>query len=111
MAVRPIAAAALAAGFFIPAVAGAMPRDRDHAGERYVVAESEFGHGTVRGPVRQSSEGWEVRLPGGTWIRCRRSCQETLRVETVDFWENQGRDRIDPGRGILGDTLRWSRSW
>lgn len=56
-----------------------------------VVAESRHGNGTISGPVRATSTGYEVRLPGGTWVACRRSCSETLRVETVDFWENEGR--------------------
>jgi hypothetical protein len=70
----------------------------------YVVAESRFGHGTVSGPVRLSSTGYEVRLPGGTWIACRRSCSETLRVESVDFWENRGAGggAIDNECGLFG---------
>ena len=76
--------------------------------EGYVVAESRFGHGTVVGPVRRGRTGWEVRMPGGTWIACRRSCSETLRVETVDFWENRGAGpgASDTECGILG-CLRW----
>ena len=78
--------------------------------EGYVVAESRFGNGTVAGPVRPGKFGPQVRMPGGTWIDCRRSCSETLRVETVDFWENKGggRDRIDNECGIFG-CLTWSR--
>lgn len=56
-----------------------------------VVAESRYGNGSVSGPVRRVPTGYEVRLPGGTWVGCRTSCAETLRVETVDFWENDGR--------------------
>jgi hypothetical protein len=70
-----------------------------------VVAESRFGHGTVSGPVRAARRGREVRLPGGTWIDCGRSCAETLRTETVDFWENKGagpNSRIDNTPGIFG---------
>jgi hypothetical protein len=26
-------------------------------------------------------------MPGGTWIPCKQDCRETLREETVDFWE------------------------
>lgn len=55
----------------------------------YVVAESRFGNGVVRGAVRPTSLGPQVQLPGGSWIYCRRSCSETLRAETVDFWEAQ----------------------
>lgn len=67
-----------------------------HAGYRhgeggYTVAHSRHGNGSVSGPVRYGKTGREVRLPGGTWVGCRRSCSETLRVETVDFWENDGR--------------------
>jgi hypothetical protein len=54
------------------------------------IAKSRFGNGTVSAPVRTTSTGYEVRLPGGTWIACRRSCSETLRVQTVDFYENNG---------------------
>ena len=56
-----------------------------------VVAESRYGNGSVPGAVRDGRHGLEVRLPGGSWVGCRRSCSETLRVETVDFWENDGR--------------------
>lgn len=59
-------------------------------GDDYVTAVSRFGNGTVSGPVRYTSTGREVRLPGGTWVGCRRSCSETLRVQTVDFWEKDG---------------------
>ncbi len=54
------------------------------------VAVSRFGNGTVSGPVRAVRNGYEVRLPGGTWVACRHSCSETLRVETVDLFENTG---------------------
>jgi hypothetical protein len=57
----------------------------------YVVAVSRHGNGTVSGPVRAGRKGYEVRLPGGTWVGCRTSCAETLRVETVDIFENEGR--------------------
>lgn len=67
----------------------------------YVVAESRYGHGSVSGPVRMGRVGPQVRLPGGNWIDCRRSCSETLRQETVDFWENAGHQRRDDGVGYL----------
>jgi hypothetical protein len=75
---------------------------RSHApAPGYVVAESQYGHGRVSGPVRQTPLGYQVRLPGGTWIYCRMSCTETLRVETVDFWESRGRDGSDRAFGLL----------
>ena len=55
-----------------------------------VTAESRFGNGSVTAPVRDTTKGPQVRLPGGSWVYCRKSCSETLRVETVDIFENQG---------------------
>ena len=76
------------------------------SGASYVTAESRFGHGTVQGPVRVARAGnREVRLPGGIWISCSRSCAETLRVESIDFWENKGAGntgRTDNECGIFG---------
>jgi hypothetical protein len=41
-----------------------------------------------------------VGLPGGTWYECAFSCSDTLRRQTVDFWENYpGRPR-DTGDGV-----------
>jgi hypothetical protein len=59
-------------------------------GADVVTAESRHGNGSISGPVRTSRWGYEVRLPHGTWVACRRSCSETLRVETIDIWENDG---------------------
>ncbi len=53
-----------------------------------VVAESRFGNGSVTGAVRNTSLGPQVQLPTGRWVYCRRSCSETLRVETIDFNAN-----------------------
>ena len=96
---------ALLAGATV-AVEAAGPRGYGPRNGGYVTAESRFGHGTVSGPVRPARAGhYEVRLPGGTWIACRRSCSETLRVETVDFWENKGagpRNAIDNECGLFG---------
>jgi hypothetical protein len=66
-----------------------------------VVAHSRFGHGSVSGPVRRTQSGWEVRLPRGTWVPCKRSCSEELRFATVDFWETQGRSAPDGGPGYF----------
>ncbi len=64
----------------------------------YVVAESEYGNGRVAGPVRHTRLGRQVRLPGGNWVYCSRSCAETLRVKTVDFWHS------DEGAGPQNST-------
>ena len=90
----------------VAATAAGPHRGYGPSGENFVTAESRFGHGTVSGPVRVARAGnREVRLPGGTWISCSRSCAETLRVESVDFWENKGagnRGRTDNECGLFG---------
>lgn len=68
---------------------------------QYVVAESEWGNGVVRGAVRSGRHGLQVRLPRGTWIDCVRSCSDTLRRQTVDFWESNGPTAPGSGRGYL----------
>jgi hypothetical protein len=70
-----------------PASAASGYGRRAGPGAGYVVAESRFGNGVMRGAVRPTSLGPQVQLPGGSWIYCKRSCSETLRAETVDFWE------------------------
>jgi len=70
--------------------ASAGPRWREPPPGDHVVAVSRHGNGSVSGPVRTTRTGYEVRLPHGTWVACRGSCSETLRVETVDIFENEG---------------------
>ncbi|MEL6871856.1 MAG: hypothetical protein AAFO62_03475 [Pseudomonadota bacterium] len=74
-------------------VATAAPLDRSEAGRAlgydYVIAHSDFGNGSVQGAIRRTRLGRQVQLPGGTWVYCRQLCSETLRVQTVDFWEFQ----------------------
>lgn len=92
-------AAAAFAGLFAalnltasPAAAGG--RSIGYLPDRYVdgrvLAVSRHGNGSVTGAVREGRYGPEVQLPGGTWVACRRSCSETLRVEALDMWENDG---------------------
>ena len=86
------------------AEAQVITRERPPAGppkSDVVVAHSRWGHGSVSGPVRRAQNGWEVRLPRGTWIPCKRSCSEELRFATVDFWETQGRSPPDGGPGYF----------
>jgi len=99
-------AAMLLAGASVQAGSHRWQRSANASAGTYVVAESRFGHGTVSGPVRRVRLGYEVRLPGGSWIPCRRSCSETLRVETVDFFENKGKDAIDNECGAFGCLSR-----
>lgn len=65
---------------------------RGHPGpdNGYVTAESRYGPQTITAPVRYGTHGrLEVMLPGGTWIECGRSCRDTLRRETIDFWQSR----------------------
>jgi hypothetical protein len=80
--------------------------------EGYVIARSRHGNGSASGPVRMTDLGPQVRLPGGTWEYCRRSCSETLRVETVDFWEGRqdGQNGLTQECGIFG-CLGFSYEW
>lgn len=98
-AVLPVVDAAV----FGHADAQRITRERPPSGPQggYVTAESRWGHGSVSGPVRRARNGWEVRLPRGTWIPCKRSCSDELRFATVDFWETQGRSPPDGGPGYL----------
>lgn len=50
---------------------------------------STYGNGCTTAPIRRGRNGYEFRLPGGTWVECRQSCRNALREETVDFWETQ----------------------
>jgi hypothetical protein len=85
----------------LPSLAAAQDRPRQRGEVGVVVAESFYGHGTATAPVRRNSKGrLEVGLPGGTWYECAFSCSDTLRRQTVDFWENYpGRPR-DTGDGV-----------
>jgi hypothetical protein len=85
-------AAAIAALVSTTSPADATFRSRGSNGgpDGIVVAVSRHGNGTVSGPVRRTRTGLEVRSPGGNWYGCRASCSETLRVQTVDLWENGG---------------------
>ncbi len=106
-------AAALLALFslgLVPNSADAGRRNRAGPIVGYVTAHSHYGNGSVRGPVRETRVGPQVRLPHGTWVYCRTSCSETLRVETVDiFGDGQtfaGYGTLQNECGVFG-CLRW----
>ena len=64
-----------------------------------MTAESRYSVATISAPVRQvGNHRYEVRLPGGSWVDCGRSCSDTLRRETVDFWQTHSGFR-DSGEG------------
>lgn len=62
-------------------------------GTSSITACSNFGKGCISGPTRPARFGLEVRMPGGTWIACTSSCQDALRVATVDFWAQRDQER------------------
>jgi hypothetical protein len=105
MRMPPVAATAilglLVATLALPGAAEAWGRKRERLDSGYVTAESRYGGGTVTAPARLGPNGRpQIRLPGGTWIDCRQTCSDTLRRETVDFW--QSRDTYGPdGPGYL----------
>ncbi len=82
----------------------------------YVTAHSHDGNGSVRAPYRATDVGYQVRLPHGTWVYCKRSCSETLRVNTVDVWANIddaspiGVGTLSAECGVFG-CLHWERSF
>jgi hypothetical protein len=103
------AAISTGAGFVQPADAGSRhwPAEPRFG---YVIAESRYGYGTITAPVRvNAQQRREVRLPGGTWIECRRSCANTLRQETIDFWyiRSNVNSTGDDGPGYLTFQFGW----
>jgi hypothetical protein len=89
-------ALALAGGITLTAASAltavAQPRDGLVG---YVQTCSHYGHGCTSAPVRRGRYGYEYRLPGGTWVGCRRNCRMALREDTVDFWETQRQNQRD----------------
>lgn len=82
-------------------------------GQTWVQAESQSGNGRISAPVRYTSKGPQIRLPGGNWIYCDHTCSETLRLATVDFWQSQqaDRDNGDGGCGLITCRLRFNFSY
>ena len=112
--VAALTAAIVALGVLVPqAIAG--PRAaRKILG--YVTARSQDSDKSIRAPYRATDVGYQVRLPHGTWVYCRTSCSETLRVNTIDIWANIddvspiGAGTLQAECGVLG-CLRWERSF
>ncbi len=96
--VVPVVAALLALTAASPSDASGIHRLRSNykPGE-VITAYSRFGNGSIKSVVRPGQWGWQVKLPkSGNWTDCRRSCEETLRVQTVDFY-GDGDNSIDSG--------------
>lgn len=110
-----LAAAALIALSFAPNTSLASPRAVGPI-LGYVTATSHYGNGSIKAPYRATSVGYQIRLPHGTWVYCRTSCSETLRVQTVDIWDAVidngspiGAGTLQAECGVLG-CLTWSRT-
>ncbi len=88
-----VVAMAVAAGFGALAGADDVAARPDRAG--MATACSRTGNNCISAPLRRTPVGLELRLPGGTWIGCKRDCSRTLREETVEFWTTRDRE----GRG------------
>jgi hypothetical protein len=58
-----------------------------------VTACSHYARGCVTGATRRGRHQAQVRMPGGTWIDCKGDCRQTLREESVDFFDTL-RDRV-----------------
>lgn len=75
------------------------------AGERgKVTACSRFGNGCITARVRQTPKGLQYRNTAGDWVWCGYSCEETLRVRSVDFWDQQN-GLTGEGEGRLWQRL------
>lgn len=48
-------------------------------------------------PVRATRHGPQFRLKSGRWVDCSGDCRDTLRRETVDFWDEQRNSGGDGG--------------
>jgi hypothetical protein len=66
-------------------VAAEAQRERDTGSS--VTSCSRYGKGCISATTRRGNVEREVRLPGGTWIGCKLDCRETLREESIDFFE------------------------
>lgn len=106
MRAKMLAAAAVATAFTtaIPPAADAhIGRLRSNYKQGEVItAYSRFGNGQISSIVRRAPKwGWQVQLPGGSWVDCRRSCEETLRVQTVDIFGGDDNSISNGGYGTL----------
>jgi len=99
---RGIAIILLGGGFVIAGLSQAsaglyLKRYKRQNANGYVIAESWHGNGKIRGAVRATRRGPQVKLPGGAWIYCESSCTHTLRTNSIDFWENMGKENDGVG--------------
>jgi hypothetical protein len=110
----PVAAALLVAAMTSPSEAHLRRLRSSYAPGEVITAHSHYGNGVASSIVRPGRYGWEVQLPGGAWTGCRRSCEETLRVQTVDLTADdhslKGYGTLSQECGIFG-CLHWEYSF
>jgi hypothetical protein len=94
-------AAIFAAAATAPADASFRRLRSDYAPGEVITAYSHYGNGQISSVVRPGRYGWQVRLPGGAWTDCRRSCEETLRVQTVDIFGDGDSSLTNGGYGTM----------
>jgi hypothetical protein len=71
-------------------MATSLPVAADQRGAGKITACSTYGrHGCVTARVRMTRLGPQYRSPGGNWIWCEVDCRDTLRRDTIDFWDDQ----------------------
>lgn len=95
LAMVPLVAALLTTAATSPSDASFRRLRSNYTPGEVITAYSRFGNGSVSSVVRPAQWGWQVKIPRGAWTYCRRSCEETLRVQTVDYYE--GGNSIDDG--------------
>ena len=71
--------------------------DEAAPGYAHITAYASNGGKSVTAPVRAGRWGDEVKIPGGTWVACEKTCEYTLRRLTVDFWDAQTDRFVSPG--------------
>lgn len=81
-----IASSALALAIIAASSAGGAAQA---ANVNVITACSKYGSNCVTAKVRLTKLGPQYRSPGGNWIWCEYDCVDTLRRDTVDFWDDQ----------------------
>lgn len=66
---------------------GLAAKKKRYGGCRQIKVTSNYTADTVSGCVRYGRRGPEVRLPSGAWIPCHFGCADTLRSQSIDFWQ------------------------
>jgi len=85
---RAISTIALITLASLPSPADASPVTPREIREKKVTACSHYDFDCYTAALVKSRVGWMVRLKGGTLVHCGVTCEDTLRRETVDFWDD-----------------------